>query len=239
MLPRSITTAPTEPSPTKLCGICLPCCPSLLARLVRRARRGLATLVGGGKPGRFGPIAKMGFDHGEDSKKEGRNAGARALLCGRSYRSVTDPIALWPILFRRSLGLHDRRLTHGTPRLASPSCGLASALDNANLEKSLLSPCTRLLVRALSPPASHIQSKMPKKAAVANYEPEKVVGSRGSGKNIEYEVKWVGFKAADNTWEPTANLASCKEVPRLPSVLARSRQRVEYVTNVLRRFPRR
>ena len=64
---------------------------------------------------------------------------------------------------------------------------------------------------------------MPKKAAVANYEPEKVVGSRGSGKNIEYEVKWVGFKAAENTWEPTANLASCKEVPRLPSSLARSR----------------
>ena len=66
-------------------------------------------------------------------------------------------------------------------------------------------------------------SEMPKKAAVANYEPEKVVGSRGSGKNIEYEVKWVGFKAAENTWEPTANLASCKEVPRLPSALARSR----------------
>ena len=55
--------------------------------------------------------------------------------------------------------------------------------------------------------------KMPKKAAVENYEPEKVVGSRGSGKNIEYEVKWVGYKSSENTWEPPANLASCKEVP--------------------------
>ena len=74
-----------------------------------------------------------------------------------------------------------------------------------------------------NPPLRVHSSEMPKKAAVANYEPEKVVGSRGSGKNIEYEVKWVGFKAAENTWEPTANLASCKEVPRLPSALARSR----------------
>lgn len=60
---------------------------------------------------------------------------------------------------------------------------------------------------------THSFQKMPKKAAVATYEPEKVVGSRGSGKNIEYEVKWVGYKSSENTWEPPANLASCKEVP--------------------------
>ena len=127
----------------------------------------------------------------------------------------------WPIVFRRSLGLHARRLTQyatfGIGRLA-PRGGSSNAA-----RKVVTFTLPRLLVRALSPPASHSTSKMPKKAAVANYEPEKVVGSRGSGKNIEYEVKWVGFKAADNTWEPTANLASCKEVPRLPSVLARSR----------------
>ena len=126
----------------------------------------------------------------------------------------------WPIVFRRSLGLHARRLT----QYATFGIGRLAPRGSWNARRKVVTfTLPRLLVRALSPPASHSTSKMPKKAAVANYEPEKVVGSRGSGKNIEYEVKWVGFKAADNTWEPTANLASCKEVPRLPSVLARSR----------------
>ena len=72
-----------------------------------------------------------------------------------------------------------------------------------------------LIDACLCAPAAptHSFQKMPKKAAVENYEPEKVVGSRGSGKNIEYEVKWVGYKSSENTWEPPANLASCKEVP--------------------------
>ena len=76
----------------------------------------------------------------------------------------------------------------------------------------LFHPCAhRRLVRTRRTDA--FIPKMPKKAAVENYEPEKVVGSRGSGKNIEYEVKWVGYKSSENTWEPPANLASCKEVP--------------------------
>ena len=63
-----------------------------------------------------------------------------------------------------------------------------------------------------------------KKQQPETYEVEKVVDSRGSGKNVEYFVKWVGFKAGDNTWEPTSNLESCKEVPCLASVLARGRR---------------
>jgi hypothetical protein len=90
--------------------------------------------------------------------------------------------------------------------------------------KSLLLGPRKVVTEIPAAPRS-FNPKMPKKAAVAvaNYEPEKVVGSRGSGKNIEYEVKWVGFKSAENTWEPAANLASCKEVPHFPSVLAHGR----------------
>ena len=66
-----------------------------------------------------------------------------------------------------------------------------------------------------------IESMPAKKTVAVSYEPEKVVDSRGSGKKIEYFVKWVGYKAAENTWEPAVNLNSCKEVPCVPSVLAR------------------
>ena len=52
------------------------------------------------------------------------------------------------------------------------------------------------------------------------YEVEKIVDSKGTGKNAEYFVKWEGFSASENTWEPVANLASCKQVrdalPDLP-----------------------
>ena len=52
----------------------------------------------------------------------------------------------------------------------------------------------------------------PKAKKQKTYEVEKVVDSKGSGKNVEYLVKWEGFPSSENTWEPAANLASCKEV---------------------------
>ena len=54
--------------------------------------------------------------------------------------------------------------------------------------------------------------KKPKAKKQKTYEVEKVVDSKGSGKNVEYLVKWEGFPSSENTWEPAANLASCKEV---------------------------
>ena len=100
----------------------------------------------------------------------------------------------------------------------------STAANKGRCAKSLLLGPRKVVTEIPAAPRS-FNPKMPKKAAVAvaNYEPEKVVGSRGSGKNIEYEVKWVGFKSAENTWEPAANLASCKEVPHFPSVLAHGR----------------
>ena len=113
-----------------------------------------------------------------------------------------------------SLGLHHRRQTrHSTlvARLATRSqAGGSCQLRLANVVT--FAPVAHRLLCAPAAP-THSFQKMPKKAAVENYEPEKVVGSRGSGKNIEYEVKWVGYKSSENTWEPPANLASCKEVP--------------------------
>ena len=61
-----------------------------------------------------------------------------------------------------------------------------------------------------------------KKKAEAEYEVESVVSKRdtglvsrlmyaGEGK-VEYLVKWKGYDASDNTWEPVENLESSQEL---------------------------
>ena len=47
---------------------------------------------------------------------------------------------------------------------------------------------------------------MAKKKKEETYEVEKVLAVRGSGKKKEYQVKWVGYSAKENTWEPLSNL---------------------------------
>jgi hypothetical protein len=42
------------------------------------------------------------------------------------------------------------------------------------------------------------------------YEPEKIVATRGAQGVTQFHVKWVGYDAKHNTWEPIKNLASCE-----------------------------
>ena len=54
--------------------------------------------------------------------------------------------------------------------------------------------------------------KSPAKKKEETYEVEAVVDKRGSGKKVEYLVKWVGYSAKENTWEPTSNLKAVEDV---------------------------
>merc|ERR1712223_439924 len=52
-----------------------------------------------------------------------------------------------------------------------------------------------------------------KKKAGAEYEVESVVSKRGTEEGkVEYLVKWKGYDASDNTWEPVENLESSQEL---------------------------
>merc|ERR1712203_1084631 len=52
-----------------------------------------------------------------------------------------------------------------------------------------------------------------KKKAEAEYEVESVVSKRETEKGeVEYLVKWKGWNASDNTWEPVENLESSQEL---------------------------
>merc|ERR1712209_272516 len=52
-----------------------------------------------------------------------------------------------------------------------------------------------------------------KKKAEAEYEVESVVSKRDSEEGkVEYLVKWKGYDASDNTWEPIENLESSQEL---------------------------
>ena len=44
------------------------------------------------------------------------------------------------------------------------------------------------------------------------YEVEKIVESRQKGKKTEYLVKWKGYPASQNTWEPPANLEEVQDM---------------------------
>merc|ERR1712156_331560 len=55
--------------------------------------------------------------------------------------------------------------------------------------------------------------KKKKKKAEAEYEVESVVSKRGTEEGkVEYLVKWKGYDASDNTWEPIENLESSQEL---------------------------
>merc|ERR1712107_831225 len=52
-----------------------------------------------------------------------------------------------------------------------------------------------------------------KKKAEAEYEVESVVSKRETEEGkVEYLVKWKGYDASDNTWEPIDNLESSQEL---------------------------
>merc|ERR1712240_592768 len=52
-----------------------------------------------------------------------------------------------------------------------------------------------------------------KKKAEAEYEVESVVSKRDTEEGkVEYLVKWKGWNASDNTWEPIENLESSQEL---------------------------
>ena len=52
-----------------------------------------------------------------------------------------------------------------------------------------------------------------KKKAEAEYEVESVVSKRETEEGkVEYLVKWKGYDASDNTWEPVENLESSQEL---------------------------
>ena len=52
-----------------------------------------------------------------------------------------------------------------------------------------------------------------KKKAEAEYEVESVVSKRDTGDGkVEYLVKWKGYNASDNTWEPVENLEYSQEI---------------------------
>ncbi len=44
------------------------------------------------------------------------------------------------------------------------------------------------------------------------YEAEAIVGKRGKGRRVEYKVRWLGYSATDDTWEPISNLENCKDL---------------------------
>ena len=44
------------------------------------------------------------------------------------------------------------------------------------------------------------------------YEVEKVLAHRGKGRNKEYLLRWKGYAAHEDTWEPERNLKRCHEV---------------------------
>ena len=45
------------------------------------------------------------------------------------------------------------------------------------------------------------------------YEPERIVAKRTvKGGNTQWQVKWKGYDAKDNTWEPIDNLAGCEDM---------------------------
>merc|ERR1719222_68684 len=57
------------------------------------------------------------------------------------------------------------------------------------------------------------KKKGKKKKAEAEYEVETIVSKRESEEGkVEYFVKWKGWNASDNTWEPVENLQSSKEL---------------------------
>lgn len=70
-----------------------------------------------------------------------------------------------------------------------------------------------LLVDTSAPKKPVPPEDSPEPTADGQYEVEAIVGKRKAGGRVEYEVKWVGYKSSENTWEPRASLV--RQVPGL------------------------
>ena len=57
--------------------------------------------------------------------------------------------------------------------------------------------------KASSSDNAKVSSSLPKHQDI----PEEIIGRRTEKGKPEYEIKWVGWTAAHNTWEPIPNLA--------------------------------
>eukprot|EP00966_Prymnesium_polylepis_P062222 1443572-Prymnesium_polylepis.1 len=56
------------------------------------------------------------------------------------------------------------------------------------------------------------QSNFDAAAGKDTYEPERVVAERLAKGVTQYQVKWAGFDAKHNTWEPIEHLAGCEDL---------------------------
>jgi len=45
-----------------------------------------------------------------------------------------------------------------------------------------------------------------------DYEVERILEKKGTGKRLRYLVKWIGWPEEDNTWEPVDNLTNAKDL---------------------------
>jgi len=44
------------------------------------------------------------------------------------------------------------------------------------------------------------------------YEVERIVAHRRRGRGMEYLIRWKGYDAFEDTWEPERNLDGCREI---------------------------
>ena len=74
---------------------------------------------------------------------------------------------------------------------------------------------------AAPPPALKPQGKTTKRTPTSTfdgaagqelYEPEKIIAARKAKGVLQWLVKWKGFDAKDNTWEPIEHLAGCEDM---------------------------
>jgi hypothetical protein len=96
------------------------------------------------------------------------------------------------------------------PPLSVPSCGSGSA-DGASAPPGAASapPAapTPLLARLDTAEAEGIKATL---RMEIRYEVEAILAHRGSGADLEYEVKWAKWR--EPSWEPKANIAGCTEL---------------------------
>ena len=45
---------------------------------------------------------------------------------------------------------------------------------------------------------------------MGEYEVERIIEKRNNKGQVEYQVKWKGYPHSENTWEPEANLKTCR-----------------------------